>query len=314
MPVFDLYSYRKRVAEGAIPDVLIYDELPETLRVQIIRIWRNAIGPAHVYSGVELGAVGENNRGWQTIHDTVAQEHGRFSLSSDANLFDRCQQFLLGASVNDALDIIEASFSYIDEIARRFRGHDRTRRGITATADDAINELNERFRRASVGYRFEDSKILRIDSELIHAEVVKPALRYLQHRGFEGPREEYLKAHAHYRAGETKDAITNANNALESTLKTICSQRSWEYPQGARASDLLRVVREKGLLPNYLDNSFDQLAATLKSGLPRVRNEEGGHGQGPTPRKTPDYVAAYALHLAAAKILFLCEAHKGMDW
>ena len=220
-----------------------------------------------------------------------------------------CQNYLLEASVDDALDIIEASFIYIDKIARKFNIHGRAKREITVTADEAIKELNERFRRAGIGYRFEDGKIIRIDSELIHSEVVKPALRYLQQRGFEGPREEFLKAHTHFRNGEMKDAVTNANNAFESTLKTICKQRKWQYPQGATASNLLNIVRGNGLLPNYLDNSFDQLAATLKSGLPKVRNEQGGHGQGPTPRETPEYVAAYALHLAAAKILFLCEAH-----
>ena len=74
----------------------------------------------------------------------------------------------------------------------------------------------------------------------------------------------------------------------------------------------LKVVRAHGLLPDYLDASFDQLVATLKSGLPKVRNQVGAHGQGAIPRETPDYVAAYALHLAAAKILFLVEAHKAM--
>ena len=88
------------------------------------------------------------------------------------------------------------------------------------------------------------------------------------------------------------------------------SARRWEYQQGAGASDLLKVVRKNELLPSYLDASFDQLAATLKSGLPKVRNEEGSHGQGATPRETPGYVTSYALHLAAANILFLAEAHK----
>ena len=43
-----------------------------------------------------------------------------------------------------------------------------------------------------------------------------------------------------------------------------------------------------------------------------MRNEVAAHGQGPTPRETPEYVAAFALHLAAAKILFLVEAHQAM--
>ena len=69
-------------------------------------------------------------------------------------------------------------------------------------------------------------------------------------------------------------------------------------------------IRKNGLLPDYLDNSFDQLLATLQSGLPKVRNEEGAHGQGAQPREAPPYVAAYALHLAAAKIVLLVEAFR----
>ena len=158
----------------------------------------NAIGPAHVYKGLEFfGDVKENNAGWHEIHNIVAQERGLFRLSNDVNLFDCCQKYLFGASVEDALDIIEASFLYIDKIARNFYPYDCDKRGITVTADEAIEELNVRFRRAGVGYRFEDGQIIRIDSELIHSEVVKPALRYLQQRGFEGPREEFLKAHTH---------------------------------------------------------------------------------------------------------------------
>ena len=191
---------------------------------------------------------------------------------------------------------------------------DRRTPVIKVTAEDAIAELNERFRRAGVGYRFEDGMIFRVDSELLHHDVVKPALHFLQQPGFNGPREEFLQAHAHYRAGEMKDAIADANNAFESTLKSICDQRGWQYQKGARSfRSHSQLVRSKGLLPNYLENSFEQLAATLKSGLPKVRNEEGAHGQGASPRETPDYVAAYAIHLAAAKILFLAEAHKAMD-
>ena len=141
---------------------------------------------------------------------------------------------------------------------------------------------------------------------------MRPALRFLYQDGFEGPREEFLRAHACYRAGDTKDAVTNANNALESTLKTICDERGWAYEGGATASKLVKVVRTNGLLPDYLENSFEQLAATISSGLPKVRNEVAAHGQGATSRETPEYVAAFALHLAAAKIVFLVEAHRAM--
>ena len=308
MPVLDLYSYRKRVAAGDVPDVFVYDELPEALLVQIIFIWRDAIGPFFVGHT----RAPNNSEGWIFIHNAVAREHGVFVLGNEVSFAACCEAYLLRTvSVEEALDVIEASFHYIDKVARGFDPFDRSRCGIQVAADAAIDELNERFRRAGVGYQFEGGQIIRVDSELVHREVVRPVLRYLHERGFEGPRDEFLQAHAHYRSGETKDAITDANNAFESTLKAICDQRRWPYDRGARASDLLKVVRTHGLLPDYLDASFDQLVATLKSGLPKVRNQ-GVHGQGAIPRETPDYVAAYALHLAAAKILFLVEAHKAM--
>ena len=313
MSVLNLFSYRKRLAAGDTPDVFVYDELRQGLRVQISQILGDAIGPYYLGSRLGLGSPPNNNEAWDLIHKVVAREHEVFALGHDPSIADCCINYLLEiTSVDEALDVIEAGFLYIDKVAQEFSPNDREARGIQVTADDAIAELNERFRRAGVGYRFEDGQIFRVDSELIHSEVVRPVLRYLHQKGFAGPRDEFLRAHAHYRSGETKGAITDANNAFESTLKAICDQWRWQYPQGARASDLLRVVRQKNLLPDYLDASFDQLAATLKSGLPKVRNAAGAHGQGSTPRETPDYVAAYALHLAAAKILFLVEAHEAM--
>ena len=312
MPILNLFSHRRRLAEGNTPDVFIYDKLPETLRVQIIHILRASIGAYHVYTMRAYGVV-ENNAVWQDIHNAVAREHGAFTLGESHSIDDNClSYFHAQPDVNKALDVIEVCFMYIDTIARTFDPPNRQGRGITQDADSAIAELNERFRRAGVGYRFEGGKILRVDSELIHSEVVKPALRYLNEPGFEGPRDEFMRAHGHYRSGEMEDAITDANNAFESTLKAVCKQRRWHYEKGARASDLIKLVRKKGLLPEYLEKSFDQLAAILHSGLPQVRNWQGGHGQGPEPQNTPDYVGAYALHLAAANILFVVEAHKAM--
>lgn len=85
-------------------------------------------------------------------------------------------------------------------------------------------------------------------------------------------------------------------------MKVICDSKGWPYPTGARATDLLKIIRANGLLPDYLDQSFDQLVATLKSGLPVVRNETVGHGQGAKPVDVPQYIAEYALNLAASKI------------
>ncbi len=280
----------------------------------MVHIWRDAIGPYYVYGQFEDRNARENNEAWELIHKTVAREHGVFSLGDERRIDERCERYFLDVSpVDAALDVIEVAFLYLDRFARDFGPAARQNRGIEQSAESAIEELNARFRRAGVGYQFEEGRIFRVDSELIHSEVVRQALRFLNEPGFEGPRDEFLRAHGHYRSGEIEGAVTDANNAFESTLKVVCEQRGWPYPPGARASDLLKIVRNKGLLPDYLDNSFDQLVATLKSGLPKVRGEKGAHGQGAKPQRAPDYVGAYALHLAAANILFIVEAHKALD-
>ena len=97
MAVIDLYSDRKRRAEGGDPDVLTYD-LPEKLRVQIVQIWRESVGT--------------NNAGeWKAIHDAVAREHGRFSLAEGGACQERCENYLLtSTSVDAALYLIERCF------------------------------------------------------------------------------------------------------------------------------------------------------------------------------------------------------------
>ena len=243
---------------------------PKELRVQIKYIWDDAMGSHNTYLSQGFYKQREYNEAWNSIHDAVAREHGVLYLEGGPNTYERCVNYLLNTnSVNKVLDLIEFSFRNLETISSNATLHARRNLVIKLTAEDAIAELNERFRRAGVGYRFEDGMILRVDSELFHHDVVKPALHFLQHPGFNGPREEFLQAHGHYRAGEMKDAIADANNAFESTLKSICDQRGWQFQQGARSSDLIKLVRSKGLLPNYLENSFEQLAATLKSGLPK---------------------------------------------
>jgi hypothetical protein len=303
MPVFDIYSRRKRRAAGGQLDVFQYDRVPaEQVRMQVCYILETALGP---YKD-RWDDRRSNNDTWIAICNTLRREKGLATLSPDAtNPAHECFGAVLGwKDVDNWLDVVELCFIYIERTSRPGTN------GVTQDAGDAIRELNFRFREAGFGYQFEAGQIVRVDSQLVHSEVVKPALVLLSDPRFAGAQEEFLSAHAHYRAGEHEDAIVDANRAFESTMKAICDIKRWSYDGGARASDLIRIIRANGLLPDYLDQSFDQLIATLKSGLPKVRNEAGGHGQGTTPRQTPGYIAGYALHLAAANIVLLGEALK----
>lgn len=154
---------------------------------------------------------------------------------------------------------------------------------------------------------------MRVDSQYVHAEAVKPAISLLHTAGFEGASEEFLDAHEHYRSGEYADAMSDALKAFESAMKAICDENGWSYSGGATAKALIKNVLDNGLVPKYMETHLSGLRNTLEAGLPTVRNKNSGHGQGLLAKKVPDYFAGYALHLAATNIVFLVQAHQALN-
>jgi len=305
--IIELFSTRrKRLEQAGKEDVFSYGVFPGPLRTQLQQIFSEGIGPSSYEVG---GYVPQNDDAWEFIRKSICREKGKHRLAGVDNAKIDTLNFLGNApDVEDVIDTCELCCRYIDKVLLEKSSYQLKELGIEVSAADSLEEFNYRLRMAAVGYAYEDGQIIRIDSQLVHEEVVKPALRILQQKGYEGPRQEFHQAFSHLRTRDNKDAIVWANKAFESTMKTICAKKGWPVDKGARASDLVKVLRSNGLLPSYLDNSFDQLAAVLSSGLPQVRNNEAGHGSGPIPSQTPDYVAAFAVHLAAAKIVFLAEA------
>jgi hypothetical protein len=179
-------------------------------------------------------------------------------------------------------------------------------------ASDASAKLNQRFQENAIGYRLELGKIIRIDSEFLYASTTEPAFRLLHAKGFDGALDEFQLAHKHYRNGSEQydDCLTNCLKSLESTLKTICTRRKWAYNPGDTASKLLDLVFNQSLIPMYLQSHFSALRSSLESGIPTIRNREGGHGSGEKPNEVPEYLAAYQLHLTASAIVFLIRANE----
>lgn len=303
----------KRLSTQGQTEIYQYDEFPTAFRVQVVRIMQKAIGSydraydpdrSDVYS---RGSVA--NADWTELHDTIAEEEGLFTLdNSSDNTETATLNWLLRGSSNQVLDVIELAFRWIDFVVRT-SGPNRMD-PIKLNADEAISELNARFREHGIGFEYIQGELIRKDSEYLHEEAVKPALTLLGDPTFSGPQDEFLRAHEHFREGQYQDAIVDANNAFESTMKVICTERGWPFPAIAPASKLIATVFDNELLPSFLVSQFENLKGVLESGLPTIRNRKGGHGGGPLPADFPEYMAAYALHLAATSIVLLVEAHK----
>lgn len=310
MPIFDLYSKRQKELRGDIPDVYVYEAVPNPLRVQIVHIWNDVLGNEYDYRHHR-----EIEPTYKFIIDTLCREYGLFKLPT-ADSYERHYQnelanYLLKESdIDRVMDVIELSFVAINCFTRDYSYLQRN--NSDDLANDAISELNSRFKEHGVGFQFIESRIVRIDSELIHSEAVKPALRLLNQPYYQGVQEEFLSVYKHYRHKNNKEALNECLKAFESTMKAICEKQSWDYPNNATAKSLVNVCLEKELIPPFWQTQFSSLRSMLESSIPTGRNKLSGHGQGTQPIEVPDYLVAYMLHMTASALVFLTEAERNL--
>ena len=303
MGVFDLFSKRQRRARGEVPDIYVYDKMPNELRVQIVHIVRDAFGK-DIHNQYNAA------KAYHWIKEVLCREYSRFELikNPESDAQSVISFFLQEESTERALDVVEICFQVINTRIRDDSAYQyNTIREMTP--DEAVFELNERFKEHGVGYQFESNEIIRVDSAFIHSEAVKPALAVLRGAGFKGANEEFLAAHEHYRHGRHKECLVDCLKAFESTMKAICITRRWTTQSGDTAKALIATCLSNGLLPSYLESQFSSLRSLLESGVVTVRNRNGGHGQGVDPVVVPAYLARFALNLTATSILFMAEAN-----
>lgn len=313
MAIFDTFFQRQRKARGEVPDVFVYNSMPEPLRVQIVQIGTDVLGDGRHYND-DYGA-GPNVRGaYQTIVEILRKEIGVFKLPHsdpyDKNLGAELWAFILAEEdVELVLSAVELVCRLIENLAAKpgYRRLDNA----PEIAREAIEEINQRMKAHGVGYEY-DGEIVRIDSELVHAEAVKPALQLLRDNSFSGAEHEFRSAYDHYRKGKNKEALTDALKAIESTIKVICTKRGWSFSPNDTVKKLIEVCFQEGLIPPYWQNHFGGLRAVLEGSVPTARNRTSGHGQGATVQEVPDYLASYVLHMTASTIVFLVQAEKAL--
>lgn len=302
MGITDIFSKRMKRRHGDVPEVYVYDVLPEHLRTQIIQIWQSVLGKWDEMSH----DVRETCR---LIVEALCHERGVFRLpypgriEFEDNFYkDVFMYFLTEPEVEKALDVVELFFSAIEHLDRDGYLHG------PVFAANAIEQLNFRFREHGIGFSYSSGKIIRMDDEFTHEEIVKPCLQVLAGKAYRGAQEEFLKGEEYYRMGDMKMAVMECQKAVESVMKVICKKRGWKHRPKPNAKELISTLLTNGLIPPFWQNHFASLRSMLEGGSALVRNERSAHGQGGEIVEVPRHLAAYALHMAAATILFLAEA------
>jgi hypothetical protein len=268
---------------------------------------QDALGTPTTDGGYETPA-------WQVyngIVGTLCRHFGRITLAKGLLADEQLANFLLlEPKVEHCIDAIELSCQSIEAFGASYDYKTRVRTNLKPS--EAIADLNHRFLEHGVGFQFLSGKILKADSQFLHAEVIKPALALLHDKRYHGANDEFLKAHDHYRKGEVKECLVNCLKALESALKAICTIRGWVFQPTDTAKTLLDTCFKNDLVPPFFQAHYAALKSTLESGVPTVRNKLGGHGQGAEVVTVPPHYAAYALHMTGSAIQFLIEAEKSL--
>jgi hypothetical protein len=275
--------------------------MPAAFRVQVVHILADTIGRADEHPVARLI--------YEAVWETLCREYGTFRLAGSGPCVEQVQRFLLESKDHEqVLDVIELLLQTIDAFVRQhadpFFGYAKM------TLAEAIDELNQRFKQHGIGYQFDSGQIVRMDSKLIHEEVVKPALLMLQGKAYAGANNEFLLAHEHYRHKRYKECLNACLSSFESTMKAICANRKWAYSSKDTARALIETCLKNNLIPVFWQSHLSGLRSTLEGGVPTARNRTSGHGQGAAPTEIPESLASYVLHLTATTILFLAEAEK----
>lgn len=288
----------------------IYDSVPSNLRHQLLYLLDDCTGnyyPA-TYSTASFGF-----KIWEVLRKQMRELQGR-PTAMPYEPKTECRESLLNDTDEDALNFIDLAFRVIVLIIGKLDARARANNEITLSATEAVEKLNWRLGQHHLGYKFVGEELIRVDTEYTHQEITEPAFGLLNTNGFDAAREEFHRAHAAYLRGNNREALREAQNALDSCLKLICTHRRWSFEKRDGASKLIEIVLANGLVPNQVREQLSTLSSSLRSiGTIRNNTPGAGHGGGPDNSDVDPVLAAYVLHLTGAAIVFLIGFHNAQQ-
>ncbi|MCG3198812.1 MAG: hypothetical protein HUU16_14745 [Candidatus Omnitrophica bacterium] len=294
-------------------------EVPETTRTRVLLWCGKVFGRRSAYRAAE----DLWDEFWNEIHSFLQFRCGRAQLTDSRGCVESRTEdairYLSGCDGAKFIDFLEDIF----RVQCFFRA--------SLPANDAVAELNELLRADNLPYHitnlvWEETReavpafggnehtVMRIiaypmvifrDNEVVHAELVEPALSLLRNPRFKNANTEFLEALEDYRKGDCGDCLTKCGSAFESVLKVICEEKGWQYSQNDTAQFLLKKVLGNTTLEPFLESGL-MIGSVIRNKLSK------SHGAGSQSRKFPRHIARYALHSTAAAILLLAS-ETGME-
>lgn len=179
--MLNLYSERNKTKN--VDEIIIFNELPEKLRIQ--------------FKFIVDDILDRYDRQYE-IHKDLCEEYGMLSLSSK-RLLGASDRTTLIELILDENTTIETVFDII-ELTLRYYNYDLqedyqfSEEEIREIMDNLENEINIRFKESSVGYKMINWEIIIIDSEATFKEIIEPTINLTYNKLFENVNLEYVDA------------------------------------------------------------------------------------------------------------------------
>ena len=290
--VYDTYS--KRTSRAKWLQIEQYNEVPKRLCNQIIRILGRTI---------EFGEWGSlwlafcEERGESDYEENAYYDSDEEWREDQERYRSFCNEKIKRGVMEDVFDLVDIAFQLAYQTIQDEQISTKHLRERESRYEEGIEELNIRFEEARVGYRLVNN---RIERNIISLDMALPAMDLLRDEDFKDARNDFSLAHKHYQNKDYKDCIVSANRSFESILKTLCKQQNLEYDNNGQVGDLVKILYNH----LFFNNKFNEKMSQTFKILPTVRAHYGGHGLA----EEIDYMARYALHLAATNILLFMQA------
>ena len=291
MSIEDIYSKRHKNKN----EVFIYDCLTKKLKIQIIKIWEKFFNQIDEY---------DRDSVWEKIHSLLCEEHGKHTLLNDGfnyyyDSYKVQHYFENKEDLEECLDVIEIVFRAISKTGEYFISINKY---IKFSSEEAISDLNTRFIENERGFEFNKDNIIKIDSKLLHIEIIKPILGLLNNGDFKNAEDEFLSALEHFRFGKNKECLNDCLKAFESTMKIICFKNRFKYDKSDTSKKLISILIINKFIPTYNESQLSAMRQLLESNIPTLRNKNSGHGQGPDEIIVDKELASYMLYITGTTI------------
>jgi hypothetical protein len=238
---------------------------------------------------------------YQKARKFLCRRYGRPRLSAADGAKTQVADFFIDTDCPAyCFDIIELLFKLAADLPQKSQ---LPWQALSYILDYSAEELNKVFDEHLSGYRFEQGRVIRLNSGLIHRQTMQPVLQLLADNRFADADDDFFRAHHYYRLNAYGPCVIWCCRSFETTLRILCDIRNYEKDAVracGSAADLIELIDRYEVMPECVKKMLRQsvdLAGTFSlpkmscGGLPAVDENTAG----------------FVLHITAANINYLAR-------